>query len=103
MIGEYAVRISARFIISATDTRPWRTISVVIGSASTLGVVPPRPARATGFPGAMAGLPADAHAAALGRRCPAGIGIRRGGVRRDDGGSGDDGAIGDRCPVEQVE
>ena len=44
MIGENAVRISARFICFAAELRPWRITSVVIGSASTAAGVGPAPA-----------------------------------------------------------
>jgi hypothetical protein len=45
MTGENDVRTSARFIWSAAAFSPWRTISVVIGSASAAPLVRPAPAR----------------------------------------------------------
>ena len=45
MIGEKAVRTSARFIWLAAELRPWRMTSVVIGSASTAPLAAPAPAR----------------------------------------------------------
>jgi hypothetical protein len=47
MIGEKAVRTSARFIWLAAESSPCRITSVVTGSASTAPLDAPTPARVT--------------------------------------------------------
>src|SRR5919206_3609969 len=108
MIGEKAVRTSARFIWLAAEFSPWRMTSVVTGSASATPALVPAPARWTTVSGvAMAlslrSLEEDDRPRLVDAPREAAVDVGGGGLLEQDRGTGDGVADGEVAAVDDGE